>query len=59
MESSFALEQSVGTENSGGGSGSSSGSGRQVWGDLGIEALREGNHQVRLYFVPYFECIAS
>jgi len=46
IESAFALEQSVGVENSGGGSGSSSGSGRQVWGDLGIEALRQGNHQV-------------
>ena len=57
MESAFALEQSVVAENYGGGSGL--GSGCQVWDDLGIEALSQGNHQVRLYFVPYFESVAS
>jgi coatomer protein complex subunit alpha (xenin) len=38
MESAFALEQLA--ENEGGGSG------RDIWGELGNEALRQGNHQV-------------
>merc|ERR1712232_922419 len=38
MESAFALEQQ--NENEG------KGNGRDVWGELGSEALRQGNHQV-------------
>mmetsp|Transcript_44916 Transcript_44916/g.54421 ORF Transcript_44916/g.54421 Transcript_44916/m.54421 type:complete len:1287 (-) Transcript_44916:192-4052(-) len=38
MESAFALEQSL--------SPSDPSSGREVWGVLGSEALRQGNHQV-------------
>ena len=37
MESAFALEQQ---------SGEGSNAARQVWGELGSEALRQGNHQV-------------
>jgi coatomer subunit alpha len=37
MESAFALEQQQSSEKDGG---------RRVWGELGSEALRQGNHQV-------------
>ena len=37
MESAFALENSMAAEGGGG---------RDVWGVLGSEALRQGNHQV-------------
>jgi coatomer subunit alpha len=49
MESAFALEQAFasaaesGTGTSAGGSANTS---RDVWGELGSEALRQGNHQV-------------
>lgn len=36
MESAFSLEQQQGAE----------GKARDVWGELGSEALRQGNHQV-------------
>jgi coatomer protein complex subunit alpha (xenin) len=44
MESAFSLEQQQGLD----------GKARDVWGELGSEALRQGNHQVsdqRLMFI--------
>jgi coatomer protein complex subunit alpha (xenin) len=47
MESAFSLEQQQGLD----------GKARDVWGELGSEALRQGNHQVSdqsfVYIVPF------
>lgn len=44
MESAFSLEQAGNKDSSGGGGVTVSG--RDIWGELGSEALRQGNHQV-------------
>ena len=41
MESAFSLEQSTSPAESNGG--------RDIWGVLGSEALRQGNHQVSIH----------
>ena len=49
MESAFSLENSMASEGGGG---------REVWGVLGSEALRQGNHQVCIQHCYFFnQCL--